>query len=219
MPVETGRPKQIGHIAGNTCAAPRPGAPRALLRVRRAPPPARAAAARSCHQRGSIILGKNRRHIGTSQSKRPARTWPRGWPPPPPATPLMRAASHSRQHSRRRAGVSTHPYVVTRRPAHWRARHGRGGCIGSKWLVIESRWVSKPLAFAGQLTPRRPNARAELRLHWCALLCASAAFSWARSSALSCAACPPNKPSRGACVSVGPAVSFRQLSETTTVLN
>jgi hypothetical protein len=164
MPVETGRPKQIGHIAGNTCAAPRPGAPRALLRVRRAPPPARAAAARSCHQRGSIILGKNRRHIGTSQSKRPARTWPRGWPPPPPATPLMRAASHSRQHSRRRAGVSTHPYVVTRRPAHWRARHGRGGCIGSKWLVIESRWVSKPLAFAGQLTPRRPNARAEMRL-------------------------------------------------------
>eukprot|EP01047_Picozoa_sp_COSAG01_P107776 COSAG01_NODE_36758_length_512_cov_42.009685_1_plen_79_part_00 len=29
--------------------------------------------------------------------------------------------------------------------------------LPSKRLLIESRWVSKPLAFAGELRPRRPN--------------------------------------------------------------
>jgi hypothetical protein len=29
--------------------------------------------------------------------------------------------------------------------------------LPSKRLLIESRWVSKPLAFAGALRPRRPN--------------------------------------------------------------
>jgi hypothetical protein len=32
-----------------------------------------------------------------------------------------------------------------------------GPSLQSKRLVIESRWVSKPLAFAGKLRPRRLN--------------------------------------------------------------
>jgi hypothetical protein len=35
--------------------------------------------------------------------------------------------------------------------------HG-GVELQSKRLLIESRWVSKPLAFAGKLRPRRPNS-------------------------------------------------------------
>eukprot|EP01047_Picozoa_sp_COSAG01_P020060 COSAG01_NODE_1134_length_11558_cov_8.381360_4_plen_106_part_00 len=35
---------------------------------------------------------------------------------------------------------------------------GSAGCLGSSRGVIESRWVSTPLAFAGQLQPRRLNS-------------------------------------------------------------
>jgi hypothetical protein len=136
----------------------------------------------------SILLDKNRRYIGKSQSKRPPKRTQRT-PHLRPGPCARRAAARCCAHGapgacRHRAELRCAAAPRRRRPSPrrlpprhraapprpspragtraagrraWSGRRPRRGppCTCPKRLVIEARWGSKPLAFAGKLQPRR----------------------------------------------------------------